>query len=188
MTQTALIADLESRLQAIIRLTEQELQPLPEKDLNWKASAKSWSILECLAHLNRYFEYYNGQLSQKIPAAPHSNKILDYQSSWLGKQVIHSIDPQNVKKTKTLARYNPAKSQLDATVIQDFAQHLQVTQALLENAQRADLRQKSIPIEFFKLLKLSLGDTLIFLIYHTQRHLNQTLKVKAKLSVATNSQ
>jgi len=182
MTQTALIADLESRLQAIIRLTEQELQPLSAKELNWKASAKSWSMLECLAHLNRYFEYYNAQLHQRMVTTSPQSDSQTYQSTWLGKQVINSIDPQNVKKSRTLPRYNPANSQLDATVIPEFLQHLQVTKSLLKEARGVNLRQKRIPVEFFKLLKLSVGDTLIILVYHAQQHLNQALGVKDKLS------
>ena len=29
-----------------------------DKELNWKESSKSWSVLECLEHLNLYGQFY----------------------------------------------------------------------------------------------------------------------------------
>jgi len=181
MTQTAVIQDLQSRLQAIIRIAKQEIQPLDKGDLNWKTAPDSWSVLECLEHLNRYFRFYNPQLEKHIAKAAPAKKTTEYTSAWLGKQVIQLIDPQNVKKSKTLTRYNPTNSQLDRTVIDEFLQHLQRVQRLLSKAETVDFSQKKIPVEFFKLLKLQIGDTFIFLIYHAQRHLNQALNVKKAL-------
>lgn len=178
MNNVELIQDLKSRLQAVIRITRQEILPLNATQLNWKTTPDKWSVLECLEHLNRYSRYYNPQLAKHLAQTPALKQPTAYASAWLGKKVIQMIDPQNLKKSKTMSRYNPANSQLNKSVLEEFLQHQEELLRLLSQAQHVDIRQKKIPVEFFKLLHLQIGDALLFVIYHTQRHLNQALRMK----------
>ena len=42
---------------------------LSEDKLQYKNGPKSWSVLECLEHLNRYTSFYNREISKKMKAS-----------------------------------------------------------------------------------------------------------------------
>jgi hypothetical protein len=64
-------------------------------------------------------------------------------------------------------------------VLAEFAHHQHQLLELLTQAHRADLNRKAVPIEFFKLLKMRLGETFEFVVLHEQRHVQQALRAKA---------
>ncbi|GAA4003562.1 hypothetical protein GCM10022408_13930 [Hymenobacter fastidiosus] len=89
--------------------------------------------------------------------------------------------PENRKKQQTLARMNPNQSQLGEAVVEEFLQHQSQLLALLTPAKEADLNRKAIPVEFFRLLKLTIADALEFAIAHQERHLQQAARVRQQL-------
>jgi hypothetical protein len=155
--------------------------PLELSLLNYKPAADSWSILECLEHLNRYSRYYNPVLAQAIAAQPGSSPQQTIGYSWLGKKSLEAVRPGNGKKSKTVRNMNPNNSQLGQQTLEEFLDHQTELLQLLNRAKGADLNKKVIPIEFFKLLKLRIGETLEFMALHQERHVQQALRVKKQL-------
>lgn len=72
---------------------------------------------------------------------------------------------------------NPNNSQLTRDTVDKFLKHQQELLVLLTKAKGVNLSKKAIPVEFFKLLKLQIGETLEFVIEHQERHLQQALRV-----------
>jgi len=155
-----------------------ELATLDISTLNYKPAPESWSVLECLEHLNRYSRYYNPALAKAIANNSDGNYMPSITYSWLGKKSLDMVRPQNGKKHKTVKHMNPANSSLGVSTINEFLKHLQDLQNLLQNARTTNLNKKSIPVEFFKLLKMRIGETLEFVVTHQERHLQQALRVK----------
>lgn len=58
--------------------------------LTWRENEQSWSILECLEHLNRYGDYYLSQIEEKIK---NSNKKFDpvFRTGLLGDYFAKSM-------------------------------------------------------------------------------------------------
>ncbi len=158
-----------------------EFASLDLQQLNYKPGPDSWSILECLEHLNRYSRYYNPALAKAIAANPASNPTPSINYSWLGKKSLDMVRPENMKKHKTVKHMNPNNSHLGLNTIQEFLQHQHQLLHLLHAAIGSDLNKKAIPVEFFKLLKLRIGETLEFVIVHQERHLQQALRVKEQV-------
>lgn len=156
--------------------------PLELSLLNYKPAPDSWSILECLEHLNRYSSYYNPALAKAIAAnAGNADQTISY--TWLGKKSLDMVRPDNGKKSKTVKHMNPNNSQLGRQTLEEFLDHQTELLQLLDKAKGANLNKKAIPVEFFKLLKLRIGETLEFVALHQERHLQQALKVKKQLPV-----
>ena len=61
----SLILDLIERTRQNINQVEQ-LSQLTEKELNKKKNQVTWSVLECIEHLNLYGEFYIPEIEQKI--------------------------------------------------------------------------------------------------------------------------
>ncbi|MCX2742050.1 DinB family protein [Pontibacter anaerobius] len=160
----------------------QEFSSLSLVDLNYKPSPDSWSMLECLEHLNRYSRYYNPALAKAIAHNTCENCVPSITYSWLGRKSLDMVRPQNMKKHKTVKHMNPNNSQLGRATIEEFLQHQQELAHLLYDAKKANLNKKAVPVEFFKLLKLRIGEALEFVTVHQERHVQQALRVKQLLA------
>ncbi|QCR24218.1 DinB family protein [Pontibacter sp. SGAir0037] len=147
--------------------------------LNYKPAPESWSILECLEHLNRYSRYYNPALAKAIAKNSGGNYLPTISYSWFGKKSLEMVQPMSSKKHKTVKHMNPNNSQLGHGTVEEFRQHQEKLLNLLQSAKAANINKKAIPVEFFKLLKLRIGETLEFVVTHQERHLQQALRVKA---------
>lgn len=152
--------------------------------LNQRTAPTSWSILECLEHLNRYSRYYNAAIAKALAQAsafPTPAAEVDY--SWLGRKSVDMMRPTNAKKSTTLKHLNPLGGRLGLEVLAEFDRHQARLLELLAQAHGADLNRKVVPIEFFRLLKLRLGEALEFVVVHQQRHVQQAQRVRAVLRV-----
>lgn len=108
-----------STLEQLFRTTESlretvsaEFASLDLSSLNFKPSPASWSILECLEHLNRYSRYYNPALAKAVAGHPAASCVESIGYSWLGKKSLEMVRPQNKKKYKTAKHMNPGNSAL----------------------------------------------------------------------------
>lgn len=179
MTPTAFLADLTAATHALQRTVQTQLAPLGPAALNRRPAPTAWSAFECLEHLNRYARHYLPALQTALatapaPTAPTAEAAVGY--SWLGRKSVAMMRPANAKKQAALARLNPAGSPLDHRVLAEFGQHQTQLLALLAQAAGADLNRKAVPVEFFRLLKLRLGEALEFVVVHEQRHVAQALR------------
>ena len=179
MTNSPFLAELTAAVEAIRATVRTELATLPVALLNQRPAPASWSILECLEHLNRYSRYYIPTLDRALQR-PHPAPAVpaDVKYSWLGRKSLEMMRPATAKKSTTLKRMNPLGSPLAGHVLTEFDQHHTQLLDLLARAHEADLNRATVPIEFFRLLKLRLGEALEFVVVHQQRHLQQAQRVR----------
>jgi len=171
-----LIKDLSDITVKIIKDAER-FGHMPYKTLNWKPDQESWSILECLAHLNLYGDYYIPEIGRQIKRSKFSSTTL-FKSGWLGNYFANSMLPkQNLNKMKTFRSMNPSGSQLQMDTIDKFIDQQHKYLELLDRSKTVDLNKTKTNISISKLIKLRLGDTLRVVIYHNQRHMIQAEKV-----------
>ena len=148
-------------------------RPLPMEQLNARPAPEAWSALECLEHLNLYGDYYLPAMQQqmgKSKLAPQQH----FRSGLLGNYFANSMLPKaKLNKMKTFQDKNPAGSQLDSGAMERFIQQQELLLQMLEQARNTDIGRIKIPITLSKWIRLKLGDTLRFVIYHNERHIQQ---------------
>ncbi|TGE26512.1 DinB family protein [Hymenobacter metallicola] len=176
MLSTVLLRHLASQVEALYATVDAELRPLDTQVLNFKPGPNSWSVLECLEHLNRYSRFYNQELAQALQTQAPGQHPHEVGFSWLGRKSYDTVKPENGKKQQTIKHMNPAGSQLQASVVEEFLQHQTRLLQLLASAANTDLNRKAVRIEFFRLLKLRVGEALQFVVAHEQRHVQQALR------------
>ena len=173
----ALITDLTQRTEAII-LEAEALHQLSPGILNWKTDAESWSILECIEHLNRYGDFYLPEIDRRLSKAREAVPGAIFRSGVLGNYFAESMLPrQQLKKMNTFRSMNPAGSSLDRSTLVKFQQQQHRMIELLRQARRVDLTRTKTSISISKWVRLRLGDTLRVVVYHNQRHLVQAQEV-----------
>ncbi len=174
-----LILDLENRTRYHISQVE-NFRQRPVEELTWKKSEESWSVLECIEHLNMYGDYYLLEIERKIvhSASPANS---EFKSGILGNYFAKMMLPgEKSKKIKTLKDKNPRGSNLDQKTLDRFLGQQQKTLGLLQQARTTNLNKTKIPISIATWIKLNLGDTFRVVIYHNLRHVEQAKKVLEK--------
>ena len=167
-----LIAVTKSNINAV-----QHLKQLPAETLNFKPHATAWSALECLEHLNLYSDFYLPQLEKKITYHTKTTPAY-FKSGLIGNILVNMVIPkEGAKKMKTFTAMDPNNKPLNNTVIDSFLQDQEILLTLLTKSYSINLNRITIPVTFTKLLKLKIGDTLRFMVYHNQRHIQQAVKV-----------
>ncbi|TCI91346.1 DinB family protein [Tenacibaculum sp. M341] len=173
----------EQLLQDLSALTTQNskaialLKEQPTAILNWKENAESWSILECIEHLNRYGDFYIPEITKRIQSAKHKKSKI-FKSNWLGRYFSKAVGyREDLNKMKTFKVMNPLNSNLSADTLEKFLHHQNQIIALLNQAKKVNLDKTKTAISISKIIKLKLGDTFRVLIYHNERHVKQAERV-----------
>jgi hypothetical protein len=150
---------------------------LSEDKLQYKNGPKSWSVLECLEHLNRYTSFYNREISKKMKASslPFSET---FKSTYLGEKFSNDMLPKEGMKTmKTFKSKNPNASKLDKDeVLHTFIKLQEELLSHLESGFSKNL-DKVKTYTTLPILKFKLGDTFRFVIHHNERHIVQAKRV-----------
>ena len=176
-----LIADLKSKTRELIKTAEQHFAELPSKSLNERPAPESWSIAECLEHLNLYAEYYHDMIDRKMSA---SNEAAHpkFRSGIIGNYFSNVMQVKNGRITKMSSPKdkNPIHSDIPEGIVERFIKRQKEMMELLDRAKSANLAKIRIPITIYPWLKLKLGDTFRFSVNHNERHVIQSMKVLEK--------
>lgn len=169
-----LIEELLSKTERAIAIAF-AFKELSDEQLNFKTGINKWSILECLEHLNLYGDFYLQKIEEQILLQKTSINPPIFKSAMLGNYFANMIlvKKGNVKKYKAMKRMTPQQQVLTNTTIERFLRQQELLKTLLGQCQCINLNKSKIPTALSNYLKLSLGDTLRFLVYHNERHIFQ---------------
>lgn len=176
-----LLQDLKNRVEAVNQKVE-HYKTLSVEQLNFRASAESWSILECIEHLNLYGDFYLPEIENQILKSPHQQPSELFKSGWLGNYFANAMLPKNgkINKMKTFKDKNPIGSNLTITTLERFSKQQNRLLQLLQMAENVNLIKIKTNISISTWVKLRLGDTFRFFIYHIERHIAQAERVLVK--------
>jgi hypothetical protein len=172
LDQDKLLKNLKETTEANLQQANEWLK-LEITKLNQKPDEKSWSMLECVEHLNRYSAFYLPEIARQLPKAK-SKSSNSFKSGWLGNYFAQSMLPkERLNKMKTFKSMNPAGSHLTKTVLEQFITDQEQLLELLEQAKAKDLTSVKTGITLTKFIRFKLGDTFRFYIFHNLRHVEQ---------------
>lgn len=183
MKKHDLIASLRENVLDISEVVEARFLPLTNQQLN-STVLPGWSIAQCIEHLNRYNNFYLPEIMSAVDSSQQYLADHEITSTWIGRKSIAMMNPSNTKKQSTFKRMNPESSVFDKSVLTEFLQHQRDIMTILNKAQGVNVNAKKVPVEFFKLLKMTIAEALQFVVVHEQRHIGQALRVLA--SIETN--
>lgn len=174
--QKDLMDDLIDRTKGVLNSAEQ-YNRLNSKELNFKVNSESWSILECIEHLNLYGDFYLSEIENKIDESK-TKPTIDFKSGLLGNYFAKSMLPkEKLNKMKTFKDKNPLGSDLSKSTLERFIVQQKQMLDLLDRARQINLNKVKTGITIANWIKLKLGDTFRVVIYHNQRHIEQANKI-----------
>ncbi len=169
-----------TRLQEISRMINSEFMPLREDQLNWKPKPKSWSIAECIKHLELAFEGYLSGLDKAIEMGNRNNISgrKKPEISWSGKIMVFFVNPSIKIWVPAPPSFKPKKHHTYThEILHQFLSDIQRISAQLESSKSLDWNQLKIVSPVTSLLILNLNDTYEILTLHALRHIKQAQRV-----------
>ena len=172
ISSKALIAELEEMTSDHIERLN-SIKQLSIEQLNFKTDPESWSVLECVEHLNRYAEFYIPEIKSRLSKGYKASNNT-FKTGMLGNYFTQSMKPkEKLKKIKTFKSMNPINSNVELGSLEKFITFQNDLLGILEKSKSVDLKKVKTSISISKIIKLRLGDTLSFYVYHIERHLQQ---------------
>lgn len=174
-----LINQLTQDTLEIKRVVEEEFLPLNDEELNFKPDPDTWSVLECIEHLNIAEHHYYKEMDKKI----HSSTTTPGQSfkggligNYFTNMMRPNLDGEITNKMTTVKKYVPSQL-LSKDVIHHFINDQDIMLKLLEDANAVNLGKVRIKSALGSWLMFKLGDAFQFVTAHNQRHLIQAQNV-----------
>lgn len=174
------IDHLVNDFEQVTRSAQGAFARLSNEQLNWKPTSDRWSIAQNLDHLITINQLYFPWLeSLKTGPAPQTWwERYSPLSGVLGKTLIRTLSPENLKKTKTSSKAEPSASLIDDAIVDRFVQH---QTALITHLRQIPLsidRKKTIMTSpLIRWVTYSLDDGITILAVHEQRHFLQAKRV-----------
>lgn len=177
-----LLHRLEEATEKHIKTAVTEFQNLPDEDLLASAPDGGWSIAQCLDHLNGYANYYYPLIKKGL--ATGEEKADEYKPTWLGNYFTKMLDPDTgKKKIKAFRKHMPGRD-LDAQkVVAEFIRLEEQFLQILRESRSRNLNRIMIPTSLTRLVRMNLGDTIRFLVAHTERHIRQAARARGVVQV-----
>jgi len=176
-----IIKDCIKSTQENIERVKKSFSHLSDIQFNWKPHPDSWSVGECLSHLVNSNNLYLNKIENILNSFPTSNeKDFPYKQSFLGKLIAKGVDPSNLKKAKTFKVFFPASSNIQKNIIDEYVKSSEKLIELVGKIQHLDLKKIKLSSPVNILIRQNLGDPLIIIPLHDERHLNQAKRVMSQ--------
>lgn len=178
MNSNQIIQECINRTKTNVERASKTFSHLSENQLNWKPNPDSWSVGECISHLVTTNKLYINKIEKILASVSFSEeKEFPYKQSLFGKFIAKGVDPANVRKTKTFKVFYPLTSNIQKNVIDEYAESSKKFIDLTQKMLSLDLKKYKLSSPANKWIKLNLGDPLIIIPLHDERHLNQAERV-----------
>ncbi len=177
-----LLEELELITSQFLAFLTTRIAPLSTNQLKWSQGG-AWSCSEVIQHMNAYAAHYHPTLLKKMETEGNEQPVSLFISSPLGASAWKSMSLGNAgnirRKFKTPKLFNPIKNNVlvRSNFLEECQQHQQVMLKMLDEAKKVNLRKVKIPWSLSRLIRLRLGDALMFIVYHNRRHQQQLMNI-----------
>ncbi len=182
MTQPELLDQLETDLNDLLKQVRAKFSDASREVLQSRAAPEKWNAQECFAHLNAQFDYYLPRIELALHKAKARRWIpaAERQSNGYGRRAIRKVDPANMdqKLRRSPKSIDPLKLlKVRDNEVKIFLINLEMMLRLLRQAREVDTNKPKIKPMRWSLSSFLLGDLMVYLVLHSQRHVIQASRI-----------
>ena len=155
--------------------------PLTEDQFNWSPAPGSWSIAECIDHLNVTARIYLPRIDEGIAEAVRQGLYGEgpFSHDLIGRWFIHIMEPPAGIKVKAPPPFQPVQRRSRSEIMAGFRAHQVQFIDRLHQASGLDLRRAKVQSPASHWIKISLNSGFALMAAHERRHLWQARRVLA---------
>ena len=172
------IAGVTGALTATAEDAKQRFGGLSAEQLNWKPAENSWSVGQCLEHLIKTNSEFYPEF-EKLASGTRTNTFWQNYSpltGFFGRFLIKAVS-EDSKKAKAPSQRIVPPSDIDADIVNRFAENVADVNAKINACANADLQKTVVSSPFLGLMTYRLDDAYTVLVEHTKRHIRQADRV-----------
>ena len=180
------VDDLRRQFEQISADADVLVTPLSDHQFNWRPASASWSVAECIEHLNVTARIYLPALDEGIASAIRAGVYGNgpYTYNVLGRLMVRSMEPPPLFRFKAPVIFAPpaaAQPQRARGEIMAGFRGYQVQYIdRLRQANGVDLAKAKVVSPVNRFLHISLGSGFALQIAHERRHLWQARQLLAR--------
>lgn len=185
-TQTASLPEDLREIQAQLAASDHEaqvlLRDLDEEQLNWRPDERSWSIAQCLDHLNVANRLYLAPMLYAIEEARRKGSVRKgpIRPGFFGRWFAANMEPPPKRKLPAPRKIVPAVRRGKAELIEEWRRAQAELAAVLREAAGIDLNGTRFVNPFISLIRFSVGTGFQVIAAHERRHLWQAGQVRGR--------
>lgn len=157
------------------------IAPLTEEAFNWQPSPTSWSVGQCVEHLNVSARQYLPAMDEAIASAIRRSLFNEgpFTYNWIGRLVVASMEPPPRYRFTSPKVLRPQETRSPADVLAGFRAYQVQYIDRLHAANGLDLARARVHSPAAAWLWLPLGSAFALMAAHERRHLWQARQVLA---------
>ena len=170
---------LVEELGAITTEAREVFGALDGAQLNWKPSAERWSVGLCFDHLIKTNGTFFADM-ERVAEGTHKSSTwarVSPLSGFFARMILKSLDSVRGRKTKAPRVFEPAKSGVDAGVMEEFASHQEELARRMRATAGRDLRRTMVTSPVAAVATYSLLDAYRIVVAHERKHFEQARRV-----------
>jgi hypothetical protein len=174
------LVELDSQVAAAKAEASELVDGLQESQFNWRPDPHSWSVAECLLHLNMVGDRCVHILERSLADARARGRVANgpFGYGWLGKRILAHTEPPSRHKYKAPRAFTPAYGQPITAVLPTFRHLQEQLSRQLQQASGLDLAHIRVPAPEARPLRFNLQFTFAWIAAHERRHLWQARQVR----------
>ena len=183
-THIALAREVEEFRQQFERISQDAdaiVEPLTDDQFTWRPSADSWSVAQCIEHLNTTARLYLPQLDEAIANAIRRGTYGEGPFSYnvFGRFFTAAMEPPARFRVSSPTPFLPPPSRPRSEVMAAFRAYQVQFSDRLRQANGLDLARAKVSSPTTAWLRFSLGSGFALMLAHERRHLEQARNVVA---------
>jgi hypothetical protein len=153
--------------------------PLTDAQFHWKPAPTSWSVAQCLEHLNVTARVYLPFLDEAIASAIRRGLYGPgpFRYNWIGRLFVFTLEPPARFRTKAPASFQPVAERPRRDVMAGFRAYQVQYIDRLRQANGIDLARARVRSPSPYWVRIPLGSAFALTIAHERRHLWQAREV-----------
>jgi DinB superfamily len=154
---------------------------LDDERLNWRPDEQSWSVAQCLDHLNVANRAYLGPTREALARARRKGAVRrgPIRPGVFGRWFVATLEPPPKRRLPAPKKIVPAARRGKAEVMAEWGRVQAEVKDLLREAAELDLNGTRFVNPFVSLIRFSVGTGFQVIASHERRHLWQAERVKA---------
>lgn len=175
------VQDLLIALDDNDRKAEALTRDLSDERFNWRPDGRSWSIAQCLDHLNVASRVYLVPIREALQEARKAGAVrkAPIRPGFFGRWFVANLEPPPKRRLPAPKKIVPAASKDKAEVMAEWQRAQDQVRDLLREAAGLDLNRTRFVNPFISLIRFSAGTGFQVIAAHQRRHLWQAEQVKA---------
>ena len=173
------VDDLRHQFEKISADADALVTPLTDQQFNWRPASESWSVAECVEHLNVTARMYLPKLDHAIADAIRRGRYGEgpFRYSWLGRWFARMQEPPAKFRVKAPKTFQPGPTRSRSEIMAAFRAYQVQYIDRLRQANGLDLARAYVASPAAAWLRFSLGSGFELMAAHERRHLWQARRV-----------